>query len=72
MMARSLIGENQVVDKDFISDAEHADPNEIPHYFTMAVDTPNTYNGSEGKVLVVSTTVSGIEFTDVLDGGSFL
>ena len=63
-MGRSLIREGQVLDADFISNAEHSDPNEIPHTFIMSVDTPTSYSGSAGKLLAVDNVASGIEFVD--------
>jgi len=63
-MARSLIRENQAEDSDFISNAEHNDPSEIAHTFLMGIDTPATYSGSRGKVLLVNDEETGIDFVD--------
>lgn len=40
--------------------------------FIQQPDSPATYSGSEGHFLVVDTSASGIRFSDVIDGGSFL
>jgi len=63
-MARSLIRENQAEDADFISNAEHYDPLEVPHTFLMCVDTPATYSGSKNKILLVNDDELGINFID--------
>lgn len=34
--------------------------------------SPTLFSGSEGSFLAVDSTASGIEFIDVIDGGSFL
>lgn len=73
-MARSLIRETQVTDVDFLSPTEHDDPNqeEVTHRFIYNEDVPSTFSGSAGRFLVVDTLASGIEFTNVIDGGSFI
>ena len=71
-MARSLIRGGQVVDEDFVSHVEHGDPLEVPHTFLMNTDTPVTYSGRAGMLVSVRLDASGIEFTDVVDGGTFL
>jgi len=73
-MARSLIREEQVTDVDFLSHSEHDDPNqvEVTHKFIYGDDTPTTYSGFAGHLLVVSPTASGVEFIDVVDGGTFI
>lgn len=61
-MARSRISEDQVLDSEFISPAEHSDPNEIQHSFINNVDVPTTYSGNSGKLLRIKSDESGIEF----------
>ena len=71
-MARSLIRGGQVVDEDFVSHDEHGDPVEVPHTFLMNIDTPTTYSGHVGELVSVRSDASGVEFIDVIDGGTFL
>lgn len=40
--------------------------------FTELLDTPNNYINNSGNFLKVTTNSSGIEFTDVIDCGTFL
>lgn len=40
--------------------------------FLELVDTPGDYTSSAGKFLTVDSGESGIEFIDVIDGGSFI
>ena len=61
-MGRSLIGEDQVLDNEFISPEEHANPSEISHHFINSEDVPITYSGSSGKFLRIKSDESGIEF----------
>ena len=63
-MARSRISEDQVLDSEFISPGEHADPSEIQHYFINSVDVPATYSGSVGKLMVIRSDASGVDFVD--------
>lgn len=61
-MARSRISEDQVLDSEFISPAEHSDPNEIQHYFINNADVPTTYSGNSGRLLRIKSDEAGIEF----------
>lgn len=40
-------------------------------YFTSLADTPNTYTSNAGKLLAVKSDESGVEFVNVIDGGTF-
>jgi len=66
-MARSRISEEQVIDAEFVSPEEHADPQIIPHYLTMCLDFPSTYSGTKGKLLVVGDDEVGLNFVSSID-----
>ncbi len=40
--------------------------------FLSLVDTPTSYTLEAGKLLAVNSTASGVEFVDMIDGGSFI
>lgn len=61
-MARSQIRELQVLDVDFLSEAEHQNTD---HYFIDLVDTPSTYENNK----YIRSTTSGIEWATI-SGGS--
>jgi hypothetical protein len=63
-MARSLIGENQVRDEEFLSEEEHR--TEVQHYLTGLADVA-TISGAEGKYL--RATASGAEWVTISGSG---
>ena len=65
-MPRSLIGEDQVRDADFVSPGEHS--HELAHYFTSLVDVP-TYSGSGGGYF--RATASGAEWVPAVGPTTF-
>ena len=39
--------------------------------FIVQTDTPTTYAGAANKLVSVNATATGLEFTDVIDGGTY-
>ncbi len=64
-MARSRISEDQVIDTDFMSQAEHDDPDqvEVQHHFIYNIDVPTTYSGSASRILLVNESEDGLIFS---------
>jgi hypothetical protein len=40
--------------------------------FVSLTDTPNTYTDSDGSLVSVNSTTSGVEFSNVIDCGTFI
>jgi len=38
--------------------------------FVSLSDTPNSYSGRAGHVVIVNSSANALEFTDVIDGGT--